>query len=710
MALLLSLSLHSPNPPQNPKLNTSIPTTILKTLSTKRQLIFNTSSLCFIFLTQQNPVPQSLAESSPPSKPALNIANTKSWFQFYGDGFAIRVPPEFEDIMEPEDFNAGASLYGDKVKPRTFAARFASTDGSEVLSVVIRPTNQLKITFLEAQDITDLGSIKDAAKIFVPGGSTLYNARTIKIKEDEGFKTYYFYEFGREEQHIALMAAVNSGKAIIAGATAPQSKWDDEGHLLEENRWANESITALLLGLCAGAVVLLVCKGSSSQILVFSEDLFFLYLLPPIIFNAGFQVKKKQFFKNFTIILMFGIVGTVISFCLISLGAFLLFKRIGVTSLNTQDYLAVGAILSATDSVCTLQVLSQDETPFLYSVVFGEGVVNDATSIVLFNSVQSIDFNNIDAIISLKLLGTFLYLFFSSTFLGIVVGLLSAFIIKTLYFGRHSTDREVALMMIMAYLSYMLAELLSLSGILTIFFCGIVMSHYTWHNVTESSRVTTKHAFATISFIAETFIFLYVGMDALDIDKWKASSASAGTSVAVSSTLFALVLLGRAAFVYPLANFMNCIRKRNTSKIELRQQFSDSEDSSTDSALMITSTIIVVLFSTVVFGSITKPLIEAVLLRHAKLNTSDATDSPSLDDLRITFIENGEPSYLGENQPEAMPKRSSLRLLMTHPTWTVHYLWRKFDDRFMRPVFGGRGFVPFVPGSPTGSTNETSRI
>jgi NhaP-type Na+/H+ or K+/H+ antiporter len=70
--------------------------------------------------------------------------------------------------------------------------------------------------------------------------------------------------------------------------------------------------------------------------------------------------------------------------------------------------------------------------------------------------------------------------------------LLSAYIIKKLYIGRHSTDREVALMMLMAYLSYMLAELLDLSGILTVFFCGIVMSHYTWHNVTESSRVTTK--------------------------------------------------------------------------------------------------------------------------------------------------------------------------------------------------------------------------
>ncbi|KAG4112714.1 hypothetical protein ERO13_D13G178900v2 [Gossypium hirsutum] len=243
MALLLSSSLHPPTSPLKPKLN-SLSTPLQNAVVTKRQLIINTTtSFSIIFGVQQNPVPQCLAQPSNPSKPSvLNIANTKAWFQFYGDGFAIRVPPEFEDIMEPEDFNAGASLYGDKAKPRPFAARFASTDGSEVLSVVIRPTNQLKITFLEAQDITDLGSIKDAAKIFVPGGATLYNARTIKIKEDEGFKTYYFYEFGRDEQHIAIMAAVSGGKAIIAGTTAPQSKWDDDGVKL---RSAAISLTVL---------------------------------------------------------------------------------------------------------------------------------------------------------------------------------------------------------------------------------------------------------------------------------------------------------------------------------------------------------------------------------------------------------------------------------------------------------------------------------
>lgn len=78
-------------------------------------------------------------------------------------------------------------------------------------------------------------------------------------------------------------------------------------------------------------------------------------------------------------------------------------------------------ILKRIICIWMLQVLNQDETPLLYSLVFGEGVVNDATSVVLFKAIQNFDLSHIDLSTALQLIGNFLYLFIASTVLGIFV-------------------------------------------------------------------------------------------------------------------------------------------------------------------------------------------------------------------------------------------------------------------------------------------------
>ena len=68
-----------------------------------------------------------------------------------------------------------------------------------------------------------------------------------------------------------------------------------------------------------------------------------------------------------------------------------------------------------------MKVLHQDETPLLYSLVFGEGVVNDATSVVLFNAVRKINVSTFGGKAALTIFLDFLYLFFTSTLLGVTV-------------------------------------------------------------------------------------------------------------------------------------------------------------------------------------------------------------------------------------------------------------------------------------------------
>ncbi|CAK8539934.1 unnamed protein product [Lathyrus sativus] len=483
------------------------------------------------------------------------------------------------------------------------------------------------------------------------------------------------------------------------------------GHLLEESRWVNESIVAIFVGCIAGLVILLITKGKSSRILTFNEEVFFIYLLPPIIFNAGFQVKKKQFFHNFLTIMLFGVVGVFISTSIITGGSWWLFPKLGFSYPTARDYLALGVIFSSTDTVCTLQVLNQEATPLLYSLVFGEGVVNDATSVVLFNAVQQLDVSRLNGK-ALRVIGDFLYLFAASTALGVIAGLVTAYILKALSFGKHSSVREISMMMLMAYLSYMLAELLELSGILTVFFCGISMSHYAWHNVTEISRTTTRHVFATMSFIAETFIFLYVGMDALDMEKWRMTHLRFGNSLGIYSCLIFLILLGRAAFIFPLSTLVNYMNRRveETPSITLQHQiiiwwaglmrgavsialaFKQFTFSGVTSdpvkATIITNTIIVVLFTTLVFGCLTKPLVRYLLPHHvSRIDTRHEESSGSrspVGELDLPLL-----SFHESTETNISRAKESLSMLIESPVYTIHYYWRKFDDAYMRPIFGG---------------------
>ncbi|KAH0870115.1 hypothetical protein HID58_077137 [Brassica napus] len=418
-----------------------------------------------------------------------------------------------------------------------------------------------------------------------------------------------------------------------------------------------------------------------------------------------FQVssKKEAVFRNIVTIMLFGAIGTAISRTVITLGTYL---DIGIFDLG--DYLAIGAIFAATDSVCTLQVLNQDETPLLYSLVFG-GVVNDATSVVVFNVIQSFDFTNLNHGLAFQLVGNFSYLFLLSTLLGVAVDIYSYFLYICFPIWSkstcphmaclsHSTDREVALMMLMTYLSYMLAELFDLSGILTVFFCGIVMSHYTWHNVTESTRITTKHTFWNIVISCGDIYFLVRGNGCL-------------------------LMLGRAAFVFPLSFLSNLAKKNQSEKINFKMQvviwwsglirgavlmalaynkFTMAGHTDLhEHAIMITSTITVCLFSTMVFGMLTKPLIR-YLFPHQQGPTSMLSDDNNNIPKSIQVPLLDQDSSIEEVAGnENLPRPDSIRGFLTWPTKTVHYYWRQFDDSFMRPVFGGRGFGPFVSSSPT---------
>jgi solute carrier family 9 (sodium/hydrogen exchanger), member 8 len=149
-------------------------------------------------------------------------------------------------------------------------------------------------------------------------------------------------------------------------------------------RYLPESGVAILVGsVISGAVRLRELYGSLStshhehlhDLVSFSPTLFFLGLLPPIIFNSGYQIKHHLFFANMGGILALAFYGT--SFSAFFLGVFL--NLLGQTGLSPQltlfEGLCFGSLISATDPVSTLAVFAELKVdPNLFYLVFGESV------------------------------------------------------------------------------------------------------------------------------------------------------------------------------------------------------------------------------------------------------------------------------------------------------------------------------------------------
>ncbi|CAN7065736.1 unnamed protein product [Brassica oleracea var. botrytis] len=116
---------------------------------------------------------------------------------------------------------------------------------------------------------------------------------------------------------------------------------------------------------------------------------------------------------------------------------------------------------------------------------------------------------------------------------------------------------ECCLFVLFPYFSYMLAEGLSLSGIVSILFTGIVMKHYTYSNLSTNSQRFVSAFFHLISSLAETFVFIYMGFDiAMEKHSW---SHVGFIFFSICLLLFVYVLL-RAANVFGCGYLVNLAR------------------------------------------------------------------------------------------------------------------------------------------------------
>ena len=367
--------------------------------------------------------------------------------------------------------------------------------------------------------------------------------------------------------------------------------------------------------------------------------MFFLILLPPIIYESGYTLHKGNFFQNIGSILVFAIIGTSISAFIIGGGIYILGAINLVYRLSFTESFAFGSLISAVDPVATLAIFhALNLDPILNMLVFGESILNDAVAIVL--ATTALELNHLDDTVSgsaaiFNGFVRFFIVFFGSAFIGASFALLAALVFKYIDLRKHPS-LEFGMMLILIYAPYGLAEGLHLSGIMAILFNGVVMSHYAHFNLSPVTQITMQQTLRTLAFIAgnfflffvfvlifskiifcltETCVFAYLGL-AIFSFKMKIE-----WSLIIWSIL--LCLIGRALNIYPLSYLVNYFREHKISRkmmfvmwfsglrgaiayaLALHLAFEEEKR-----RVIVTTTLIIVLFTIIILGSSTMPVLK----------------------------------------------------------------------------------------------------
>ncbi|XP_012229515.1 sodium/hydrogen exchanger 3 isoform X2 [Linepithema humile] len=437
------------------------------------------------------------------------------------------------------------------------------------------------------------------------------------------------------------------------------------------NKIFPESCLLIVVGVIVG---LLLFQASSVHISPLTPDTFFLYMLPPIILDAGYFMPNRLFFDHLGTILLFAVLGTI--FNTMSIGASLwLLGKGGLFGCETPilDMFLFSALISAVDPVAVLAVFEEIHVnEILYIVVFGESLLNDAVTVVLYHMFETYSEMGPSRIIYTDVLAglaSFLVVAIGGTLIGIVWGFATGFVTR---FTHQVRVIEPIFIFVMAYLAYLSAEIFHLSGILAITFCGITMKNYVEANISHKSHTTVKYTMKMLSSSSETIIFMFLGVATVN------NAHNWNTWFVVMTIVFCSVY--RVVGVIVLTALANQFRLHKLDKVEKFVMSYGGLRGAVAFALVllidpryvplkpmfVTTTIAVIYFTVFIQGITIKPLVKILNVKRAEKRKP--TMNERIHERIMDHTMAGIEDILGK-----------------HGNYHVRDKFKRFDNKFIRP-------------------------
>jgi monovalent cation:H+ antiporter, CPA1 family len=233
-----------------------------------------------------------------------------------------------------------------------------------------------------------------------------------------------------------------------------------------------------------------------------TSELILVLLVPPLVFEAAFFLDLDDLWRELPLVLLLTIPGVILTTLLVG----------GLVSLAAGlplvTALVFGAMISATDPVAVVALFRTFGVPKRLQVILeGESLLNDGTAIVIFNLMLVVALTgHFDP-------GASLAQFFVVAGGGILVGAAAGVIVAQIISKIDNYLVETTLTTVLAYGSYLFAEyVLGVSGVLAVVAAGLMAGKIGPRGMSSTTRVVVFNFWEYAAFLANSFIFLIIGL------------------------------------------------------------------------------------------------------------------------------------------------------------------------------------------------------
>jgi CPA1 family monovalent cation:H+ antiporter len=286
------------------------------------------------------------------------------------------------------------------------------------------------------------------------------------------------------------------------------------------------------VGLVFAGVALALLPFSPN--IVLTKQLVFTAFLPPLIFEAAFQLHWRELRKDLPVILTLATVGVALSAVATAIGMHYLAQWTWISAI------VFGVLIAATDPVSVIAMFKDAKVHGrIRLLVEAESLFNDATAAVAFTI--AVGFASGQSISAVGVTKTLLIMVAGSLVCGAAVAGL------VLLLAGVTDDHlvEITFTTVAAFGSFLLAEHFHLSGVLALLTAGLILGNVGHLAIDPKGRAAVEEFWEYAAFVANSLIFLLIGM--------RLANQDYGFVLLPALIAIGVVILGRAFAIYPLS-------------------------------------------------------------------------------------------------------------------------------------------------------------